>query len=122
MTAKALGAVFGKAAVSNPEYVGRGLDLLDNKGYSYQKLLLTAIDIILGPGASPERIVDLIYQNVFGSAPSVADRTSFVDALKSGQVTVASLAELAAENPANLANIDLVGLQSKGLSYIPFSG
>ena len=122
MTAKALGAVFGKAAVSNPEYVGRGLDLLDNKGYSYQKLLLTAIDIILGPGASPESIVDLIYQNVFGSAPSVADRTSFVDALKSGQVTVASLAELAAENPANLANIDLVGLQSKGLSYIPFSG
>ncbi|NDD11572.1 MAG: hypothetical protein EB072_02740 [Betaproteobacteria bacterium] len=68
MTAKALGAVFGKAAVSNPEYVGIGLDLLDSKGYSYQKLLLNAIDTKLGPGASPERIIDLLYTNVVGSA------------------------------------------------------
>ena len=122
MTAKALGAVFGKAAVSNPEYVGIGLDLLDSKGYSYQKLLLNAIDTKLGPGASPERIIDLLYTNVVGSAPSVAERNTYLDLLKSGNVSVASLAELAAESPANLNNIDLVGLQSKGLVYIPFSG
>jgi hypothetical protein len=39
ITAKVLGAVFGKSAVSNTEYAWIGLDLLDTKGYIFEGLI-----------------------------------------------------------------------------------
>lgn len=119
ITAKVLGAVYGKEALANAEYVGIGLDLLDNKGYSYQKLLETAITAKLGPKASEEEIVNLLYTNVEGSVPPEAARSYYVNQLKNGTESVGSLALQAAEHPLNLSNIDLTGLQTSGLGYLP---
>jgi len=125
--AKILATVFGAAAVSNQVYAGIGLDLLDRGGYTYESLTKLALEVALGSGfASPEQVVKLLYSNVLGVAPTVAQEAPFVELLRDGQrkgeygAAVMSLGVLAAEfNAASTANIDLVGLAEKGLGYIP---
>jgi len=113
--------------VSNQVYAGIGLDLLDRGGYTYESLTKLALEAALGSGfASPEQVVKLLYSNVLGVAPTVAQEAPFVELLRDGQrkgeygAAVMSLGVLAAEfNAASTANIDLVGLAEKGLGYIP---
>ncbi len=116
-TAKILGAVFGREAVSNKIYAGIGLSLLDD-GMSYEALMQLAIDVALGANATNHTaVVDLLYENVVGFEPSTADEAYFVELLDSGTYTIASIGILAAENALNQANIDLVGLSEDGLAY-----
>ena len=61
-TALILGAVFGKIAVSNQNYVGIGLRLLDG-GMGLTELVQIALDERLGAGASNEAVVTLLYSN-----------------------------------------------------------
>jgi len=117
-TAKILGAVFGKAAVANKGYAGIGLQLLDG-GMSYLNLMQAAIHAKLGAGASHATVVDLLYSNVVGTPPPVGDRDFYVGLLGSGAYTVASLGVLAADTVLNTANINLVGLATSGLEYLP---
>ena len=63
-----LGAVFGKAAVANRNYVGIGLRLLDG-GMGLTELVKFALDERLGTGASHETVVTLLYTNVGEVAP-----------------------------------------------------
>lgn len=117
ITAKVLGAVFGKDSVSNEEYVGIGLNLLDN-GMSYGDLMKLAIDARLGANASHSDVVDLLYTNVVGESPSAEVLASFVGQLDSGVYTVASLGMLAADTTLNADNINLVGISVTGLQFI----
>lgn len=116
ITAKILGAVFGKASTANKSYVGIGLGLLDG-GMSYSDLTKLAIDARLGSGYSNTDVVNLLYTNVVGSAPAAGDRDYFVNLLNNGTYTVASLGVMAADTSLNTANIDLVGLASTGIEY-----
>lgn len=119
LTAKVLGAVFGPSAVSNKEYVGVGLGLLDGN-MSYADLVQLALSAKLGANASNAAVVHLLYTNVAGanSPSAVSDEAYFVGLLDSHALTVAELGVLAANTDLNQAHVDLVGLAATGLAFI----
>lgn len=118
ITAKTLGAVFGRESVSNETFSGIGLNLLDG-GISYEALMQFAINAALGSNAANHTaVVDLLYENVVGFAPSAADEAYYVGLLESGVHTIASIGIFAADTTLNQENINLVGLSQTGLEYL----
>ncbi len=117
ITAKTLGAVFGKDSISNKEYVGIGLQLLDG-GMSYNDLMKVALNAKLGVNASDTDIVNVLYTNVVGTAPSPSDLNYFIGLLQNNTYTTATLGVFAGETPLNAENINLIGLTATGLEFI----
>ena len=115
-TALILGAVFGKTAVANQNYVGIGLRLLDG-GIGLTELVQIALDARLGTGASNEAVVVDLYTNVVGVAPGAFELAYYTGLIQSGQYTPAGLAVLATLTSENSVNINLTGLASSGLEY-----
>lgn len=113
-TAKALGAVFGKGAVSIKEYVGIGLSLMDS-GLSYTDLCGLALSVT--GKTEPGDVVDLIYSNVVGVKPSAGDKALFVQMLNSG-VSKGDLVRFAADTSLNETNIGLIGLATNGIEFV----
>lgn len=111
--AKLLGAVFGPSSVTNKTYVGIGLSYLDG-GMSYEALAALAVSVT-GKSA-PADVVNLLWTNVIGSAPSVDQAQPFIDMLNNGS-SIGTLATLAADTSINQVNIDLVGLSQTGLEF-----
>lgn len=114
--AKTLGAVFDAGSVADAVIVAIGLQYADS-GLSAEALMQLALDARLGTGATHGAVVDLLYTNVVGVAPTTAERASFVALLDNGTYTPATLGLLAADHELNLAQIDFVGLQVNGLAY-----
>nr|WP_231402802.1 M10 family metallopeptidase C-terminal domain-containing protein [Caenimonas aquaedulcis] len=114
--AKLLGAVFGAGAVHNTGYAGIGLNFADG-GMGEQALAQLALDTQLGAHAGNDAVVDLLYTNVMGAAPSAAAHAQYVALLADGTYTQATLALEAAGSTMNQAHIDLVGLAAHGLAY-----
>ncbi len=115
--AKILGAVFGKASLSSREYVGTALSLLDS-GMSYRNLMDTALNVKLGAAADSTALVNLLFQNIVGAAPSAADLATYTGLLNSGALARADLAVSAADHALNQSNINLVGLATTGIEYM----
>ncbi len=115
--AKILGAVFGKASLSSREYVGTALGLLDG-GMSYRNLMDAALNVKLGAAADSTALVNLLFQNIVGAAPSAADLATYTGLLDSGALARADLAVSAADHALNQSNINLVGLATTGIEYI----
>lgn len=113
--AKVLSAVFGSDSVSNAEYVGIGLDLLDG-GMSYTDLAALAVSVT-GKSSSTD-VCNLLWENVIGTAATATDIAPFKAMLDSGQMSIGSLTALAADSTLNTDNIDLVGLSQTGLEYV----
>ena len=120
--AKILGAVFGKTAVANQEFAGIGLYYIDTLDYSYPSLMQLAINARLGAGASNAAVVDLLYTNVVGQAPSQTEHDRFVGLLDNHSYSVAGLGVMAADTGLNADNIHLTGLAQTGLAYQPLMG
>lgn len=120
VTVKILGAVFGRAAVGNKEYVGIGLNLLDG-GMLYQDVMKVALNARLGPNPSNETVVSVLYTNVVGFAPSASVLAYYTGLLAAGQYTHATLGMLAAETVDNINGINLTGLAASGLDYLPLA-
>jgi len=117
ITAKILGAVFGKHSVNNKSYVGIGLNYLD-AGWTYDNLAAFALD---ASGAkSSDQIVNLLWSNVFGIAPTDAQKSPYIKMLTDG-MTAGALAHLAADTSFNAININLIGLAQMGIEYLPFN-
>jgi hypothetical protein len=117
--AKILGAVFGVAAVSNTTYAGIGLSYMD-AGMSYENLMNLAITAAL-PGArlTHKAVVDLLFTNVVGVAPTVDQAKPYVDLLDNNTFTIAQLGLLAADSSFNTNQIGLTGqLVQTGLHYV----
>jgi hypothetical protein len=117
--AKILGAVFGAAAVSNTTYAGIGLSYMD-AGMSYENLMNLAITAAL-PGArlTHKAVVDLLFTNVVGVAPTVDQAKPYVDWLDNHTFTIAQLGVLAADSSFNTNQIGLTGqLVQTGLHYV----
>jgi serralysin len=115
-TAKILAAVFGPASVSFREYVGIGLSYLD-AGVSYADLIQGAMNVALGSSTpSNTAVVNLLYTNIVGTAPSAFDLQMFVGLLDSQVLTQSALAIIAADSQVNQANINLTGLT--GIEFI----
>jgi Ca2+-binding RTX toxin-like protein len=113
-TAKILGVVFGEASVSNTQYVGIGLSLLDS-GVSYSDLMQFALT---AAGATTNaRVVNLLWTNLFHSAPTAAEASPYVAMLDDGSLSVGALGVIAADLAENTNNINLTGLQQTGIEY-----
>jgi hypothetical protein len=117
ITAKILGAVFDKDALANKEYAGIGLKLLDS-GMSYSDLMELAINAKLGAHADDTAIVNLLYTNVVGAAPTASDLNYYVGLLQNGSYNATSLGILAADSTANTDHINLIGLATSGLEFV----
>ncbi|QOJ22171.1 MAG: hypothetical protein HRU77_12380 [Gammaproteobacteria bacterium] len=117
ITAKTLGAVFGKDALANKEYAGIGLKLLDG-GMSYNDLMELAINTELGTHADDTAIVNLLYSNVVGTTPSASDLNYYTGLLQNGSYNEASIGILAADSTANANHINLIGLAATGLEFV----
>jgi len=115
--AKVIGAVFGSAMVANKIYVGAGLEMLDG-GASEQDLMQLALNFALGDAPNNAAVVELLYTNIVGTAPSAADRAYFVAMLDNHIYTQAGLGVMAAELSLNASNIHLAGLAATGLEYL----
>ena len=115
LTAKTLAAVIGEDGLANKEYVGIGLQLFD-AGQSLAavcELALTAVG-----ATTNEEVVNLLYTNLYGEAPTADVAQPFIDALNNGGFTKGSLAAAAAELTDDLGVIDLVGLAETGIEYV----
>jgi hypothetical protein len=115
---KILGAVFGKSTVSNKEYVGIGLSLLDS-GMEYENLMDLALNVKLGANYATESAIKLIYSNVFNITPGVPTISLFQGLVAEGYTSIAELAIVAAETSNNQVNINLIGLSQSGVEYLP---
>lgn len=113
--AKLLGAVFGASSLANQEYAGIGLIKAD-EGLSYEQLGEFAINAT--NLAYHEEIVTLLWQNLFGTIPTQSDKSPYINMLDNGEISVGSLAILAAESEVNAQNIHLTELMQTGLAYI----
>jgi len=113
-TAMILGAVFGKAAIEKLDYVGIGLNLFD-EGKSFTEISTLAMSVT--QKTAPQDIVELLWTNVVGSAPSADQARPYIDMLNSG-MTPGALAELAAKTTLNQTQIDLTGLASTGIVFV----
>lgn len=115
ITAKILGAVFGKQSVMNKTFVGIGISYLD-AGWSYENLASLALD---AAGAKTnDQIVTLLWTNVIGTKPTSSDKSPYISLLENG-TTAGALAHMAAETSFNTANINIVGLAQTGIEYLP---
>ncbi len=115
ITAKVIGAVLGKVALTNPIYVGLGLSYLDN-GMSYSDLGALALNAV---GATTnDAIVSTLWLNVIGSPASALDKAPFIKLLADG-MKAGDLVALAADTVLNTTNINLVGLAQTGIEYLP---
>lgn len=116
--AKILGAVFDASIIrSEPAAVGLALAKVDS-GMSYPDLLALALDIRLGTARTDQEVVELLYTNIAGVAPSAEQAAPYLAQLDSSAVKQAGLAVFAAETAENAAQIDLVGLSQTGLVYV----
>jgi|GEM_PF-3121195 len=115
--AKILGAVFGKDAVANAVNVGIYLQLLDD-GMSYEEVMMLALNTKLGAGFSDSDEIRLLYRNIAGTEPSLADLNYWIKTIASGQYSQASFGVMEAELELNATRINLAGLVTTGLTYI----
>ncbi|MFO1329678.1 MAG: calcium-binding protein [Rubrivivax sp.] len=118
LTARLLGAVFGVSEVRNAAYAGIGLRYLDG-GTTPLALAQLAIDARLGAGAAAADVVQVLYTNVAGQAPDATTLRYYTDLLAAGTYTPASLTLMAAQHELTAQRIDLTGLTSSGLEFIP---
>lgn len=114
--AKVLGVVFGKEAVANRTFTGICISLMD-QGYTPESLMDLALNFRLGVEYTAEAEVKLLFENLIGRAPTVAETNEVVNLVSSGSFTFNSLAWLAANSGLNADNIQLTGLMQTGLDY-----
>lgn len=118
MAAAVISALFGQASVSNPEFMGIGIGLLDHGMTPLQLVALAestpVFRSMVGSGSNAS-FVNLVYQNVVGHAPTAAELDLYVSMLNSGAFTQASFGLLAAETGINQAH--LVGFVQTGIEF-----
>ena len=121
-TVKIIGAVFGKQFLSNQNFVGIGLNLLDG-GMSYADLVGLAVGTELFAQLAGSRsntdFVKLVYKNVVGIDADADALNLYVGILDRGELTQSSLAFLACETDLNKVSVDLVGLANSGIAFVP---
>ncbi|MBG9389805.1 trypsin-like serine peptidase [Caenimonas aquaedulcis] len=118
VVARILGAVFGPWAAGDAASAGQGLVRLD-AGMGEADLMQLALDVRLGAGAGNAAVVDLLYTNVTGAAPSPEVRAHFVALLDQHDISQVGLAGYAALTDLNASNIGFAALVLTGLPYLP---
>ena len=115
--AKIIGSVLGSASVSNPTFMGIGLNYLD-KGMSYPELGELALKAI--GAVNSDSVVSTLWRNVVGFDASAEQKAPYIKMLNDG-MKFGDLVVLAADTSLNTTNINLVGLAQTGIEYLPIS-
>jgi len=118
ITARILGAVFGRESVANPVFAGAGIGALDG-GMSTNELMRIALELRLGAGYTHADEIRMLFRNLLDVEASANDITFWTATLIIGQFTPVSLAMAVANSEINAQNIGLVGLADNGLPYTP---
>jgi hypothetical protein len=116
--AKLLSALFGQSYLGNEQYVGIGLRMLDGGTSESDAAALaigTQVFTSLAGSTSNADFVELVFQNVMGTAPTQSQLNEYVGMLDSGVQTKASLAVIAAESSYNA--VHLTGVMETGIEY-----
>jgi len=115
-TVEVLGAAFGKGLISNTTVIATGLSVFDG-GMSFHDVCAVVVGL-MGTSSNAD-FVSLIYRNIADASPLPAVRDAFVAYLQGsgGTMSRADFLVVAATSDANLAHIDLVGLQQTGVEY-----
>ena len=115
--AKVIGSVLGSAFVSNPTFVGIGIDYLD-KGMNYSDLGALALKAV---GANTnDLIVSTLWRNVVGFEANSDQKAPYVKMLDEG-MKAGDLVVMASDLSLNTIKINLTGLTQSGLEYLPVS-
>ena len=124
-TAQILRALFGSSFLQNPTFVCIGLSLFD-QGVGYADIVGLAIGTpifqSLAGSTSNTDFVKLVYKNVIGVEAGPAELANFVGLLDAGTFTQASLGVLACQVSFNTESVELVGLASSGIEFVPVGG
>lgn len=119
--AKLIGVILGGQWVSNLFIAGLALSVLDS-GNSPAQLAKLGLDSAMFVGmagsASNKDFYNLVYKNVYGALPDAVTLQSAVAQLDSGAKTPSDMVLQMLDNPQNLKNIDLVGIQLHGFNFI----
>jgi Ca2+-binding RTX toxin-like protein len=115
-----IGAVLGKASLSDKAIVGDALKYFDagNSFLDAANAVVRAGTIDrLANGSSTTAFVNLIYHSVIGKDATTSDTRDLAALIDGGTYTKAGFLAAAATHPENQANVGLVGLLQTGLEY-----
>ena len=119
-----LGAGLGTADIT-AEYMGAGIYLKEH-GFSdvqlAQALLSTDVYKTDAGGVSNETFVKHVYKNVVGTDATLAEVVSLVNYMETNHISQAQMLVTAANLESFQDTIDLVGMQTVGIEYVPYAG
>jgi hypothetical protein len=116
MTARLIGAAFGRDAIANKAYAGIGITVFDN-GSTFEQVAQLAINTGLISAPTNIDFVSAIWKNVVGSAIDSNSLSFYSQALENNQMTQASLLTLASQTDLTSSIIQSVGINEVGLDY-----
>lgn len=116
-----IGAVLGKASLTNQSLVGELLTYFDAGTTLHDAatvLVNTHIMDTLAGGSGTDAFVNLIYQAIIGQAASPATTAELAAYINNGTYSKIDFLAVATELPVNQTNVDLVGLQQTGIAFL----
>jgi hypothetical protein len=117
--AKLIGALLGPALVQDRGLAGIAIGLLDG-GMSSAALAQLGVEAAgMTAGSGTQAALSQMWRNVFGTEPDIPTVDALADQVGRGELSLATIALIAADLPSNADRIDLVGLTTHGLEYIP---
>jgi hypothetical protein len=109
-----------------PAYIGAGMYLRENLGWTVKEIaakILTSTEYLTDAGGTSNTVfAKHVWQNVFGREGTYDEIASVIETIEKHGYSQADVLMVAANRPELLAQIDLVGLQTTGVEYVPFGG
>ena len=109
-----------------PEYVGAGMYLRENLGWSIKDIaakILTSDEYKADAGGTSNvTFAKHVWENTFGRTGTYDEIAMVVEVLEKHGYSQADVLMVAANRPELLTQIDFVGIQSAGLEYVPYGG
>lgn len=120
-----LAAAVGEADVK-PEHIGAAMYLRENLGMSIKDIaakILTSDEYKADAGGTSNvTFAKHVWKNVFGTDGTYDDIAMVVEVIEKHGYSQADVLMVAANRTELLTQIDLVGLQTTGVEYIPYGG
>ena len=85
---------------------------------TYESLMTSGLEFVLGPEPSSTAVINLFYENLVGSSAPESILREYKALLDEGSLTPSHLGIAVAEHNLNAVNINLVGLKETGVEYI----
>lgn len=109
-----------------PEYIGAGMYLRENLGWSIKDIaakILTSDEYKADAGGTSNVVfAKHVWENTFQREGTYDEIAMVVDVLEKHGYSQADVLMVAANRPELLTQIDFVGIQTAGLEYVPYSG